>query len=184
MREAIEQFLEALREEEFYCEEAEEWQFRDGTACAICTCSARIVARRFRGLVYGYQAHRNPTARIGLPTIDGHDFALIEQRWLVDYWAWRVEGLIATPIFDLKNRADHLDVHRLYGDAGRWSLVHSFIGHGQERQLDTRAAHTRIQPVQPDPIRDDPHGQPEAAGASKVARALCGCSVLQAGQLC
>ena len=132
MRAKIMEFLEALEEEAFYNEEAEEWQFRDGAACFLCSSSAIQVARQFGGLVFGYYSSDNPTAHIGSHSHDGHDFALIDDRWLVDYWAWRVERLITTPIFDLREQSDRTDIHRLYGDAERWSLVHSFVHYGQE----------------------------------------------------
>jgi len=123
MRATIEAFCKALREEEFFNEEAEEWQFRDGSACAICTASAKQIAQRFGGLVLGYQSASNRTASIGLPAIDGHDFALIDDRWLVDYWAWRVEQLITTPIFELTVDAERRMATNLYGPRSCWSTV-------------------------------------------------------------
>lgn len=123
MRTAIELFLKALREEEFYCEEAEEWQFGDGSACAICTASARRVALQFGGLIFGYQSAGNPTASIGLPSIGGHDFALIGDRWLVDYWAWRVVGILTEPIQDLSTGEGRAAARMLYGLMSAWHPV-------------------------------------------------------------
>ncbi|MBK6831286.1 MAG: hypothetical protein IPG92_11365 [Flavobacteriales bacterium] len=71
-------------------------------------------------MVVGYYSNDNSTAEIGLPNHDGHDFALINDRWLVDYWAWHVEGLVASPIFDLSNSADRREVTRLYGSTVKW----------------------------------------------------------------
>ena len=123
MRAAIEAFCKALREEEFFNEEAEEWQFPDGSACAICTASAKQIAQRFGGLVLGYQSASNPTASIGLPAIDGHDFALIANRWLVDYWAWHAAGIAAHPILDLSRSADRTEACILYGPEKAWVLL-------------------------------------------------------------
>lgn len=123
MRDELTRFLETLREEEFYCPEDEEWQFRDGSACAICTSSARQVAERFGGLVPGYQSIDNPTARIGLPAFDGHDFALIDDRWLVDYWAWHAAGIAAQPVLDMSSVADRNSTSVLYGPADLWAIV-------------------------------------------------------------
>ncbi|MBK6776781.1 MAG: hypothetical protein IPG74_13405 [Flavobacteriales bacterium] len=72
------------------------------------------------GRVVGYYSKDNPRATIGLPTVEGHDFAVIEDRWLVDYWAWHVLRLVATPIFDLRNNADRKEVVRLYGPSLKW----------------------------------------------------------------
>lgn len=123
MRRAIEQFLVALREEEFYCEEAEEWQFLDGSACAICTYSALQVARRFGGVVLGYHSFDNPTAFIGKPYYDGHDFALINGRWLVDYWGWYVAGIAPNPILDMLSAEDRNAARILYGPTNVWQPV-------------------------------------------------------------
>ena len=65
MRATIEDFCKALLDEEFFNEEAEEWQFRDGSACAICTVSAEQVAQRCSGMVLGYRSTSNTTASIG-----------------------------------------------------------------------------------------------------------------------
>lgn len=144
MRAVIELFLEALRAEEFYCEEAEEWQFRDGSACGICTSSAMLVARRFGGVVLGYHSIDNPKASIGEPDYDGHDFALVNGRWLVDYWAWHVAGLVTTPIFDLANENDRSIAARLYGPHANWSEV-ELNSTDDGRRLDPAGEHARAQ---------------------------------------
>jgi len=138
----FEQFLEALREEEFFCEEEQEWQFRDGSACGICTSSAMVVARHFGGVVFGYHSIDNPTAFIGEPDYNGHDFALVNSLWLVDYWAWHVAGLVTTPIFDLTNGNDRSIVGRLFGPRSNWSEVE--INSTEDgRGLDQAGEHTR-----------------------------------------
>jgi len=141
MREAIEQFVQALCEEERYCTDSDEWQFLDGSACAVCTCSAKLVARRFDGLVLGYHSLNNPNAAIGLPNWDGHDFTLIDGRWLADYWAWRVEKVITKPIFDLSNEVDHKEVTRLYGTPLNWSMVELNSIKPDGRGLDPTGEH-------------------------------------------
>ncbi len=60
----------------------------------------------------------------------GHDFALVRERWLVDYWAWRIEALIPEPTFDLSQRADQEIASRLYGNPLSWSIVETFTVHG------------------------------------------------------
>ena len=141
-REDIHAYLERLRSEEHFNEQEDEWQFLDGTACAVCTNSAMHIAQRFAGQVLGYDAHENPTACIGLPVDSGHDFALIQGRWLVDYWVWRVEALIVTAIFDFEVEADRLAVLRLYGDPEHWELVSIFDGHGKDFRIRGASACT------------------------------------------
>lgn len=132
MREEILAYLESMRAEEFFNDEDQEWQFRDGSACGVCTASAMLVAKRFCGTVFGYNCANNRVAEIGFPVTHGHDFALIQDRWLVDYWAWRVEALIPEPTFDLTQNVNQEIVRRLYGDPLSWSIVETFTPHGQK----------------------------------------------------
>jgi len=153
MREAIEQFLDTLRTKERYCEQEEEWQFPDGSAIATCTSSSILVAKRFCGIVLGYFSIENPAASIGSPNCEGHDFTLIDDRWLVDYWAWRVEALITTPIFDLSEEADREEVVRLYGTSLNWSLLEPNRIETDGRRLDPAREHPRAHNV---PLHDAP----------------------------
>ncbi len=127
MRKRLLDFMEHLQRQEFYYEDDEQWKFADGSAAALCTSSALLVAEQFGGAVLGYYSIDNPTAAIGLPDMEGHDFALLGNRWLVDYWAWRVTRSISSPIRDLNNRVELPIVHQLYGPESQWSLVHCFI---------------------------------------------------------
>lgn len=95
----------------------------DGGACAICTHSARSVAYHFRGVVLGYRCALNPTAVIGSDGYEGHDFTLIDDRWLVDYWAWRVVEMISQPILDLSIDEDRTLASILYGPMNAWQPV-------------------------------------------------------------
>jgi hypothetical protein len=123
MKELILSFLHALRDQEQFNEEAEEWQFDDGSACGICTHSAIHVARAFAGVVLGYLAENNPRAELGDAYSQGHDFAIVEDRWLVDYWTWRTTGLLDHPVLDLGEAADLAVGTRLYGKSSYWDLV-------------------------------------------------------------
>jgi len=128
-------FLENLRLQECFNEQAEEWQFANGGACGICTHSAMLVATRFNGVVLGYYAEDNPTAHIGMDYGDGHDFAIIAQRWLVDYWVWRTTVLIPVPILDLEEAKDAATASWLYGPRILWSVVCGFHRFREEVNL-------------------------------------------------
>ena len=99
------------------------------------------MARRFGGAVFGYCSSDNPTAAIGEPDYDGHDFALVGNRWLVDYWAWHVAGLITTPFFDLADENDRSIVSRFYGPHANWSEV-ELNSTSDGVRLDTAGEHT------------------------------------------
>ncbi len=123
LRFRIAHFLELLVAEEQFDEAEGLWLFCGGGQCSMCTDSAQRIATRFKGMVVGYYSRDNPRAAIGLPEVDGHDFALIDKRWLVDYWAWRVSGISPKPILDLSNAADRIAACVLYGPANVWELV-------------------------------------------------------------
>jgi hypothetical protein len=123
MKRSILCFIHALSQQESFNEEAEESQFADGGACGICTHSAIQVARAFRGVVLGYHAENNPTAEIGEAYSHGHDFAVIDDRWLVDYWAWRTTDLLELPVLDLATVGDLAIATRLYGHGRHWDVV-------------------------------------------------------------
>jgi len=65
LRQRIEEFVASLIAEETYDEDEEIWVFADGRACAVCTSSARRIAREFGGDVFGYLSKMNPAAEIG-----------------------------------------------------------------------------------------------------------------------
>lgn len=123
MKRSIISFLLALREQESFNEEADEWQFADGSACGICTHSAVLVAKEFNGVVLGYLSENNPAAELGEAFASGHDFTIIAERWLVDYWAWRTTDLLVLPVLDLAAAGDLAIATRLYGHGRYWDVV-------------------------------------------------------------
>lgn len=50
---------------------------------------------------------------------DGHDFALIEDRYIVDIWAF-ANGVSQYKVLDLKNDTHKIVISRLYGDIDNW----------------------------------------------------------------
>lgn len=81
------------------------------------------VARAFYGRVVGYRSSNNRTAQIGNEQCEGHDFAIISDRFIVDYWAFRIAGLIANPVLDMSNKSDHALVRVLYGNEQTWDPI-------------------------------------------------------------
>jgi hypothetical protein len=85
-----------------------------------CTSCARIIARRFGGEVRGYYHADNPTARIG-ETEYGHDFAVTEDRFVVDPWLYHYYG--ERPVLDLDVAADRAEAAARYGPQNNWELM-------------------------------------------------------------
>lgn len=123
MRKRLERFVSMLIGCESYDDGEGVWRFRDGSMCSICTSAAALVAREFDGMVLGYWAKNNPTAFIGAPITEGHDFALVSGRWIVDYWAFRVARVSPQAIFDLRLPSDSQIAQWLYGEHRSWVAV-------------------------------------------------------------
>lgn len=123
MEARLQRFVDELIESESYDESEGVWRFPDGSVCSICISAAMLVAHEFRGAVFGYWGNENPTARIGPPLSEGHDFALVGARWIVDYWAFRVSQASPRCVLDLRSRCDRTLAQELYGRQDLWVRV-------------------------------------------------------------
>lgn len=142
MRSQLENYVDQLIAGEHYDNEVGVWLFENGSQCGVCTSAAILVAETYFGSVWGYSARDNPTALIGGSRFpcEGHDFALIQERWVVDYWANRVAQVSPKPVLDLNQLRDRRLASSLYGASQYWKRVASF---------ETQAITLRT------PIRDD-----------------------------
>ncbi len=120
--EMIMAFMIQLEDEAQKIAACAEWQFTDGESFFHCTASARRVAEKFGGRVVGFFSEDNPKAEIALGH-DGHDFAIISERFIVDFWASYVTGILGRAIFDLSAPADRAIISCLYGAAEAWQGV-------------------------------------------------------------
>jgi hypothetical protein len=101
----------------------------------ICTYCAAKVVRQFGGKVMGFFVDENPGARIcrdpcdGGPTMSGHDFALVDGRYIVDTWAFHAHvRLIPKPVFDLEEKKDRELVRWFYGREASWEETYKVRG--------------------------------------------------------
>ncbi len=101
-----------------------EWTFANGDAVFVCTHSARRVAAHFNGRVVGFDFSANRRGVMGEDQ-DGHDFALLNEHLVVDYWAARIAGSVTLGVFDLNRPEDRETVERLYGSPENWHTVAS-----------------------------------------------------------
>lgn len=96
--------------------------FPDGGQVVICTSWA-IQARRLlgaRAAIYGFYCADNPDATAMARLADGHDFAVIDGRWILDGWLVHVEGSRDNPVIDLLDPAESETIRRFYGDPAKW----------------------------------------------------------------
>lgn len=58
----------------------------NGTAACVCTNSATLICQLAgKGEVWGYRDENNPRTKCG-QFAGGHDFAFIDNRFIVDHW--------------------------------------------------------------------------------------------------
>lgn len=106
--------------------------FPDGSRFSTCTSWARYVMRiEGDGVhLYGFFDDDNPGSEIA-NLCGGHDFAVVDGRFIVDPWVKHVEGLSGRCVFDLDDPSDAEAITRLYGDRCRWKR-------GTELEADVR----------------------------------------------
>lgn len=96
--------------------------FPDGSAVAFCTNWAKYV-RRIEGAgqceLFGFFSDEVPESLIA-QRCGGHDFAIVDGRYLVDGWLKHVECESNVAVFDLDNPANADIVARLYGPREKW----------------------------------------------------------------
>jgi transcriptional regulator with XRE-family HTH domain len=117
-------FLLKMETEAFEDPVSDGWVFKNGGSVFQCTAGARCVADHFGGHLVGFFSAENPKAIIARG-MEGHDFAIISGRFLVDYWGARVARIIPQAIFDLQDADNHASVVHLYGAQNLWHHVHA-----------------------------------------------------------
>ena len=121
MKNEIEEFLAYLQKTEAYDEEQSfsYWPVEGCPSVTCCTNGARLIAKRFGGVIRGYSCSSVQDPRVGAWSY-GHDFAIVGQ-YLVDYWGAFVDECLPTAVFHLIGDADLIT--RLYGRPSTWVAV-------------------------------------------------------------
>jgi hypothetical protein len=127
MHELLEALIDKQEASSFYDGDIECTVFPNGEHWARCTFWARGVEAALgadRVKVIGFSNDENPTAEISKP-IFGHDFALVDERFIVDGWAKYVASHVgAQPgVYDLDDEKDADVVRFLYGDRDCWTWL-------------------------------------------------------------
>ena len=98
-----------------------------GTQCTGFAC-AILERLPNRTRVYGFLSEENPTSAIA-QAAGGHDFAVIDDRFIVDPWLGEFSCPLAEledcdqQVFDLHCAQDALQVQRLYGLRAHWKEI-------------------------------------------------------------
>lgn len=103
----------------------EESVFPDGSAMVFCTNWANYVRRVMgsRATLHGFYHDENPDSKIA-KDCGGHDFAVVDGRYVVDAWALNIEGYLYDRrccVLDLHDSEDYALAVVLYGSPLKWS---------------------------------------------------------------
>ena len=82
-----------------------------------------IEARKIYGerlQIYGFWAYENPQACILGNLRERHDFAVLDERWLIDGWITKFYSDEGAGLVDLSDTADIARSSGLYGDRATW----------------------------------------------------------------
>jgi hypothetical protein len=119
--------LDAYQEKMGYILAGVESEFPDGTDAVRCTHYAIQIGKRYpdRTLIFGFTNEDNPNCEIAQKRLHpgGHDFAVIEDRWLVDPWVRLVRNAYQQIVYDLLDPFDFVLVRERYGRRDDWKLM-------------------------------------------------------------
>lgn len=101
--------------------ESTESTFPDGLTAAFCSHYAVQVKRELGecAQIYGFPVETNPASEIAQKD-GGHDFAVVNGRYIVDQWANECGGYTVKAVLDLTDPKDKDDIERLYGLPSVW----------------------------------------------------------------
>lgn len=94
----------------------------NGESFFICTNSAKFVIQTLQeGELYGFVTDDNPSVTHSeILSSEGHDFALLRNRYIVDLWISHFTGCEKQMVYDLWDVKDHVKIKEIYGDPTAW----------------------------------------------------------------
>lgn len=113
------------------------WLFPDGTRSSDCTNWA-VYARRALGhrvQIIGFFCEDNPKATGMAALAEGHDFAVLDDRWILDGWMVNVVGVFDDPIIDIRDSRNIRTLETFYGNRRRWER-NSDLAYFTDRESD------------------------------------------------
>ncbi len=127
MRDELTALIDAQEASAVYDKAEECTVFPNGDHWARCTFWARGVEAKLgsdRVKVMGFSNENNPSAKIAKPLF-GHDFAVVDDRYVVDGWVKFVASHLPNQIgvYDMEDEKDAEVVHVLYGNVECWSWL-------------------------------------------------------------
>ncbi len=99
--------------------------FPNGKPWAICSNWVDDLQARLGSSIvvrFGFWGSDNPQSEVS-EIADGHDFVVVDGRYIVDGWLSNVECLHATGVFDIDDDADLEAIFRFYGNPLSWEAT-------------------------------------------------------------
>lgn len=119
-----------------------------GGSGTCCTDYAELIYNALPGRVeiWGFANEDNPDCRIAQEEWHpgGHDFAIVDHRFIVDPWPRLVACTCTQMVFDLKDPHDAEKASRIYGPKKRWTRLEAAEEHAEEMQRREQAASFRL----------------------------------------
>lgn len=105
----------------------EDWEesalLPSGLPMSRCTNSATYICEVLGGGdIYGFRIKDNPVESESVSCSQGHDFAVINGRFIVDPWISLYTGESKQGVFDIKDPKDRKAIVRIYGNCELWQL--------------------------------------------------------------
>lgn len=98
----------------------------DGSSTVVCTNYAKHIERTLPGRVQlaGFFCDENPDCEFSRRDYaEGHDFAIVDGRYLVDPWMKLVYLDKGPVVYDLQDPAQAAQAAAMYGDRSLWETV-------------------------------------------------------------
>lgn len=122
--------------------------FRDGHDAICCTNYAIQVAKAFPGRtqIVGFANENNRTSRVAREEIHpgGHDFAIVDGRYIVDPWIKLVAAEGEQIVFDLGDPKDAAVALDIYGPRECWETMDMALAESTEWWGDDTARKTNV----------------------------------------
>ncbi len=101
--------------------------FPDNLDAVRCTNYAIQIGKKFRRTtqIFGFENVNNPDCEFAQQRLHpgGHDFAIVEERWLIDPWVRLVRGAYQEIVYDLQDPVDAALVTKRYGKRENWKRM-------------------------------------------------------------
>lgn len=119
-----------------------------GGSGTCCTDYAELIYNALPGRVeiWGFANEDNPDCQIAQEEWHpgGHDFAIVDRRFIVDPWPRLVACTCTQMVFDLKDLNDAEKVSRIYGAKTHWGRLEAAEEHAEEMQRRAQTASFRL----------------------------------------